>query len=113
MRQNGIDMPDPQADRNFRMEMREGGNREKLQAAMKKCRHFLEAAGMDFDLDDPEVRDAMVKFAQCARKNGIDIPDPQPGKAFGNLQGVGREKLEKARELCGQHLQGLRKGLGQ
>ncbi|GLZ04618.1 hypothetical protein Acsp03_20840 [Actinomadura sp. NBRC 104412] len=112
MRENGIDMPDPQPDRNFRMELRREGDRRKLQVALQKCRHLLEAAGMNFNLDDPEIRDAMVKFAQCARRNGIDIPDPKPGEGFGGLLGRDRAKFEKARPLCGHHLQDIRRKVG-
>jgi hypothetical protein len=112
MRRNGIDLPDPQAEENFRMEVRQKGDREKVQAAMKKCRHFLEAAGMNLDPSDPAVQDALVKFAQCARKNGIDIPDPQPGQGLGGYKDVGREGLKKARELCGEHLRGIRERAG-
>ncbi|WP_395107804.1 hypothetical protein [Actinomadura sp. SCN-SB] len=112
MRRNGIDMPDPQPDRNLRTDLRPGGDRRKLQAALEACRHFLEASGMTIDPDDPEIRDAMVKFAQCARRNGIDIPDPKPGEGFGGLLGRDRAAFEKARPLCGHHLQEIRRKVG-
>ncbi|MFF5263646.1 hypothetical protein ACFY4C_32365 [Actinomadura viridis] len=110
MRQNGIDMPDPQAGGgNFRMELRKNGNREKLQAAMEKCRPFLEASGKLPEFRDPKFRDQMVKFAQCARKNGIDIPDPSGEGIQGYLKEVDRADIQKARKVCGHLLPGRQK----
>ncbi|GAA2415749.1 hypothetical protein GCM10010191_27620 [Actinomadura vinacea] len=107
MRQNGIDVPDPKpGGGNFRMEIRKGVDRSKLQAAMEKCSPYLEASGKLPDLNDPKVKDQMVKFAQCARSNGIDIPDPSGDGLVGAMGKVDRAQLEKARELCGQHLPG-------
>ncbi|XVQ08818.1 hypothetical protein ACQP1W_40685 [Spirillospora sp. CA-255316] len=106
MRQNGIDVPDPKSGTNFRMEIAKGTDREKLQAAMEKCRPYLEASGRLPDLNDPKVKDQMVKFAQCARSHGINIPDPSGEGLQGVMEGVDRAQMEKARELCGQHLPG-------
>ncbi|MEV6814480.1 hypothetical protein [Micromonospora sp. NPDC051296] len=43
-----------------------------------------------------------VRFAQCLREHGLDIPDPEPGKGvrFRFDQSVGREKVEQAMEAC-------------
>lgn len=107
MRQNGIDMPDP--DGSGRVEIRGGpGDRGKLQAAMKACQHFQQQAGGRLgNLDDPKVRDQMVKFAQCMRQNGIDMPDPQPGQGIQlRVEPGNREKLEAARKACDEFAPG-------
>ncbi|MFE9191728.1 hypothetical protein ACFYL6_19170 [Micromonospora sp. NPDC007208] len=43
-----------------------------------------------------------VKFAQCLREQGLDIPDPEPGQPvrFRFDKSVGREKVEAAMETC-------------
>ncbi|MBO2448536.1 hypothetical protein J4573_15645 [Actinomadura barringtoniae] len=48
-----------------------------------------------------------MKFAQCMRANGIDVPDPKPGdKAGWRLEkGQDRGKLEGALKKCQGYLQ--------
>ncbi|MEW2357785.1 hypothetical protein [Spirillospora sp. NPDC029432] len=107
LRDNGVDVPDPKPGQDFRMELPKQGDTKKLQGAMEKCRHFLEATGKVPDLNDPETRDKLVRFARCARENGIDIPDPVGEDGLKGIMGkVSREQLEKARELCGHLLPG-------
>lgn len=48
-----------------------------------------------------------VKFAQCLRENGLDVPDPEPGKGvqlrIGPGSGMSREEVDKAMEACRQY----------
>ena len=63
---------------------------------------------------DPE--EAMLAFARCMRENGVDMPDPQNGKVTIRVGGPGRErpsqaemeKVDRAQEVCGKHLEGAR-----
>lgn len=81
MRDQGIDMPDPEtAGGAGGGTVRIGGsgeNRDKFQAAMEECDHFLEQAGAFRGEPDPEMLDKMLEFAGCMREHGIDMPDPQ------------------------------------
>jgi hypothetical protein len=80
MRDQGIDMPDPETNGGGGGAVRIGGSgedRDKFQAAMQECEHFLEQAGGFRSEMDPEMLDRMVEFAQCMREHGIDMPDPQ------------------------------------
>ena len=47
-----------------------------------------------------------VKFTQCLREQGLNVPDPEPGKGpmlkFDKNSGVSREQVEKAMEACRQ-----------
>ena len=54
----------------------------------------------DTDADlDPE--DAMLKFAQCMREHGVDMPDPEPGGGVSiNGEGLSREQMEAAQSAC-------------
>jgi hypothetical protein len=50
-------------------------------------------------------RDEMaVKFTQCLREQGLDVPDPEPGKGpmlrFDKNSGVTKEKVDAAMEAC-------------
>lgn len=47
-----------------------------------------------------------VKFTQCLRENGVNVPDPEPGKGpmikLGPESGITREAMDKAMEACKQ-----------
>jgi hypothetical protein len=53
-------------------------------------------------------RDEMaIKFTQCLREQGLNVPDPEPGKGpmlkFDPSSGVTREQVEKAMEACREY----------
>lgn len=82
MRQHGINVPDPssgggpaggggafRALRNYPQAQR--------QAALQACQSFLrQAFGNITPAQSAQARQQLVKFAQCMRSHGIDIPDP-------------------------------------
>ncbi|MBB4774207.1 hypothetical protein [Actinomadura livida] len=110
MRENGVDVPDPGAGDAGAKRLGEGTDRKKLEAALEKCRSWLQAGGVMPDLKDPEVRDRYVEFAQCMRENGVDIPDPGPdGELRLPAEEIDRGALEKAREKCRLDLPGAGK----
>jgi hypothetical protein len=45
-----------------------------------------------------------VKFAQCLREHGINVPDPEPGKGpmikLDPSSGITREQMDKAMQAC-------------
>ncbi|MEV0408595.1 hypothetical protein [Actinoallomurus sp. NPDC050550] len=63
------------------------------------------SAGSGASGNGAEAKDQQVKFAQCMRKNGVNMPDPKPGSndtqgiAVGG-NGANPEKLEKAMKAC-------------
>jgi len=81
LRQNGVDIPDNAGQgqgagagalRNI--------DRSKLQAAMKACQKYQQAAvGNISDSQQQEFRDAFTKFASCMRQQGVDVPDMGAG----------------------------------
>lgn len=80
MREQGVDMPDPQSGPNGGFGFTIGGDGSEpgeLEAAMEACDHFLEDAEGERRELDPEMLDRMVDFAACMREHGIDMPDPQ------------------------------------
>ena len=50
-----------------------------MAAADTACHHLLPQGGMDAPgaTMDPAIADAMVKFSQCMRDHGVNMPDPQ------------------------------------
>ena len=90
MREQGIDMPDPEVDSEGRVRMQvgtggqqEGGggtppDRGKFEAAQKACQQYLPNGGEPPKLDPEQVEQAR-QFAKCMRENGVPaFPDPQP-----------------------------------
>lgn len=50
--------------------------------------------------------DQAVKFAECMRKNGVNIPDPDPGSGRITMKldgSVPKEKVDKAMQACRQY----------
>ena len=48
---------------------------------------------------DPE--DAMLKFAECMREHGVDMPDPSPGGGVRmNGEGLSEDQMEAAQAAC-------------
>jgi len=76
MRENGIDMADPEPGKGIRIQSR--GNREEMEAAMEACREYNPQAN---STGSPELDEKNREFAQCMRKNGVEnFPDPEPGQ---------------------------------
>lgn len=121
MREQGIEMADPEVSDNGGMVRVRPAARaaappdeKKMEAADKACRHHIEGVdGGPGKLDDPEMQDRLVKFAQCMREQGIDVPDPgsDGGRvAFRMVEGD-REKFDAARKAC-EHVAPMRSGGG-
>jgi hypothetical protein len=90
MRENGVDMPDPQFDGEGRASVMVGGaagdgqpvDPDTMEAAQDACEHIMEDVIGSGPIDmDPEEQERMkqqaLDFAKCMRDHGIDMPDPQ------------------------------------
>jgi hypothetical protein len=64
------------------------------------------------DSREQKARDAALKFAECMRGEGIDVPDPQiseDGKVTQAMRvpkGVSPEKIQAAQDKCQKHQKG-------
>ena len=84
MRENGVDMPDPQVTTGSGGEVKidqQGGapvSKEKMNAADMVCRHFMAEAAPNGQgpAMSAEDQDKVLAFAKCMREHGIDMPDP-------------------------------------
>ncbi len=124
MRENGVDMPDPDAGEGgglmFRRDSDDAGGggpdfgSDDFRKAEAGCREHLEGAGLGpgggGELSE-EAEEAMLAFAKCMREQGIDMPDPGPGGLIEARPDSGAdpfsEEFQKAQESCRQHLEGL------
>jgi hypothetical protein len=116
MRDNGIDMSDPETDGEGRVRFgRPGGadgpppDRETFEAAQKACRQHLPNGGEPPKLSAEDV-DRMRAFAKCMRDNGVaEFPDPQPDGALriearpGSGIDPGSETFKAAEKACEQY----------
>ena len=58
-------------------------------------------APADDDEPDLDPEDAMLKFAQCMREHGVDMPDPEPGGGIRvNGEGMSEDQMEAAQSAC-------------
>jgi hypothetical protein len=53
------------------------------------------------DEADLDPQDAMLKFAQCMREHGVDMPDPTPGGGVQmNGDGLSQDQMDAAQSAC-------------
>ncbi|MFE3447813.1 hypothetical protein ACFXJ8_02670 [Nonomuraea sp. NPDC059194] len=112
MRENGVDMPDPDANGGIRIQGKKG-EQDKTEAAMKACKQYLDQAAGERKAMDPERRDQLVKFAQCMREHGVQMEDPGADGMIKMLGNQGDEQTMKAaQEACKEFAPGMMKGGG-
>ncbi|GAA1094443.1 hypothetical protein [Nocardiopsis metallicus] len=76
MRDNGVDMPDPEPDGGM-IALPAMGEDDEFEAAMEACEGLLP---VDENAPSDEERfETDLRMAQCLRENGIDVEDPEPG----------------------------------
>ena len=83
MREQGIDMPDPQVSEEEMTMEDDGGiplDMEKFEAAEEACGHHMEEAIGDVPALSPEevaeLDDQLLAMTKCMRARGYDMPDP-------------------------------------
>jgi hypothetical protein len=94
MRDQGVDVPDPERGPNGGIIVRAGSSRKddaagkatslgpdnpKFKAADKQCAKYREAGGGDkpSPAEQAKRNDAFIGYAQCMRSKGINFPDPK------------------------------------
>ena len=81
MREHGIDMPDPGADGQTRIEI---DDPEAWEEAEEECRPIIEEVVGTFEPPSEEeqarMREQALEFSKCMREHGIDMPDPTFGE---------------------------------
>lgn len=117
MREHGVDVPDPKSDGGMVLVgPAPGAGGPELGAeppagfeeADRACRHFLEDLVQDGGGPaDPKEQDRALKFAQCMREHGVDMPDPDFSKGGVQIKIGGEgfdptsETFKAAHKACG------------
>ena len=118
MRENGVDMPDPQTDENGRVVIVGGGPGEAgkamedpdFQKADAACRKFLQNAlpPKMSEAEQKEFKDKALAHAKCMREQGVDFPDPRIGEGGEVSIEIGGDgidpespKFKAAQKKCG------------
>lgn len=116
MRENGMpNFPDPDANGEFDISglAGGGGDRGKVRAALEKCQDLRPPGlGPDAAQANPEQ---LLKWAQCMRDKGVDVPDPNPNGGPLFEQGAidfDDPAFRKAMEACRDELGAIREGAG-
>lgn len=101
MREHGVEMDDPEPGGGIRIKSR-AGDGQKVEQAQQACKHFMDAAiGDGSRKPSKEQLDRNLKFAQCMREHGIDMPDPTDGRIELRIKpGTPEEKVNAAQEAC-------------
>lgn len=116
MREQGVDMPDPEPDEagNLQLQFPHGAGSSEVAAfreAADACGEFLEGATQGFHGGDvSETQDAILAFARCMREEGIeDLPDPDfaagggPGSFFSGID-FDDPEIQAAADACQEEL---------
>ncbi|NAS21477.1 hypothetical protein GT755_07230 [Herbidospora sp. NEAU-GS84] len=110
MREHGIDVPDPEPGGNaVRVRIKEGVDPATVEKANAECEEFRPIGGGP-PMGDAAFADAVQKYTDCMRDNGVDMPDP---KVDGGRMLIRAPKdvmdspeAEKAQAICEKHLPG-------
>ena len=100
----------------------ENPRRAQFQAATKACGNPPQGAFGGFNrVNSQEFQDAALKFAQCMRKNGVNMPDPNfssssggvgPGGGFFRSINRNDPNVQKAIQVCRPIMAAVRPGAG-
>jgi hypothetical protein len=107
LRAHGVEVEDPKpGQKNIEVE----GDDPTTKRALAACNGKLGSAGQELSSEeDEEFREGALALAQCMRKQGIEMGDPEflgPGKFHLDLEGIDTESpaFEAAREACDEEL---------
>lgn len=108
LRQHGLDVPDPDSEGRFAIPFGGGsgiGPDQNIREAMEACQELAPLGGGNLDelRNDPAFQDAQLRFAECMREHGVDVPDPDENGGGGFMidgSDVPRETLRAAGEAC-------------
>jgi hypothetical protein len=107
IRGHGVEMEDPKPGQNIDVG---GGDDPTTKKALAACSGKLGDSGQELTAgEDEEFKEGWLAFAQCMRKEGIDMGDPEflgPGKMHLDIAGLDTSSpaFEAAREACGEQV---------
>lgn len=108
LREEGLDVPDPDFDEDGNLRFQPGGGPggdqdielDDLLAARDACSEFLAGISLArFGIDQTALEDNLLVYAQCMRNNGFDLPDPDLNSTLQRVLGQGEQNPEGAAGL--------------
>jgi hypothetical protein len=102
MREQGIDMPDPEIDGGRISQRINAGPGDDVEAAQEKCKDFAPSGGPG-GKPDPESLERMLAHAKCMRDNGVEaFPDPDPDNGGIRINGdiANDPDFQAAQKVC-------------
>lgn len=112
LREQGLDVPDTEGHGGFAQ--LSPAERERLEAALQgPCREYRSGAfGAAEDPQSQEFLDAITAFTVCLRKQGVDVPDPDPANPFAVLHSIDQSdpRVARAAAACQDELAALNGG---
>ncbi|MFC4122596.1 hypothetical protein [Nonomuraea zeae] len=104
MRENGIDMADPEPGKGIMMKLDKNTPKETMDKAQEACKQYA-PSGVRQGGGDPKMAENLRKVAQCMRDNGVEnYPDPEGG-AMRITGDVGEDPdFKSAQEKCQKEL---------
>jgi hypothetical protein len=88
VREQGVDVPDSVLDTGALAQL-SSAERQRAEAALEgPCKKYASKAFGDTDPQSPEFLDALTKYTVCLRKNGADVPDPDPNAPRAGLMSL-------------------------
>jgi hypothetical protein len=101
MREHGVNIPDPEPGKPPAIRFDQTTSQEKVEAAMQACRQYAPNGGPGGAQADPQQAEAMRKFAQCMRDNGVaSFPDPEGGGIRMGQEVADDPDFKPAQEKC-------------
>ena len=114
MRENGVDMPDPQPGGGSLVvgPGQEQADESTFREAEEACEEFRQDVEGTFGQggEPPaEFQDALLAMARCMREHGVDVPDPTfgaGGEAKAELSvDINDPKFEEAQQACAEQVE--------
>ncbi|HXM55215.1 MAG TPA: hypothetical protein VOB72_07475 [Candidatus Dormibacteraeota bacterium] len=118
MRQHGVNVPDPASGSggvgiNVQATPGAGGidaAEQQVQAAMDACKQYRPNGGAGGPRNNQQLLDQAIKFSQCMRQHGVNMPDPQSAGGGGIRIAASpgafdptSDQFEQAQEACKQY----------
>jgi hypothetical protein len=107
LREQGLDVPDPEPGKGMTMKFGPGSDQQKVQQAMEACREWAPTGMTGGGAPDPKRDEQMRAYSQCMRDNGVaSFPDPEGGMVRLDPSSGEDPDFEAAQEKCAALMQG-------
>ncbi|HEY4028490.1 MAG TPA: hypothetical protein VGO86_18835 [Candidatus Dormibacteraeota bacterium] len=115
MRAHGVNVSDPNANGDLTQPAPSGGP-DPQQVAQTYCRQYAPNGGQPPPPPNAQQLDKAVKYAQCMRQHGINLPDPDSNGSSEITRSSGIDpnstQFQQAQQACKQYAPGSGTAVG-